>query len=49
MFAYGPADATAIPNPRHFLPHLNPGARFTRYLTTVLRLSYDNTKVMIDI
>jgi len=24
LFAYGPADATAIPRPRHFLPHLNP-------------------------
>jgi len=23
-FAYGPADATAIPKPRHLLPHLNP-------------------------
>jgi len=25
-----------------------PGARFTKYLTTILRLSYDNTKVTID-
>ena len=24
MFAYGPADATAIPKPRHLLPRLNP-------------------------
>jgi len=24
LFAYGPADATAIPKPRHLLPHLNP-------------------------
>ena len=23
LFAYGPADATAIPKPRHLLPHLN--------------------------
>ena len=23
LFAYGPADATAIPNPHHLLPHLN--------------------------
>jgi len=23
MFAYGPADATAIPKPPHLLPHLN--------------------------
>ena len=26
-----------------------PGARFTEYLTTILRLSYDNTKVKIDV
>jgi len=24
LFAYGPADATAIPKPRHLLPDLNP-------------------------
>ena len=24
MFAYGPADATAIPKPHHLLPHLDP-------------------------
>ena len=24
MFAYGPADAAAIPKPHHFLPHINP-------------------------
>ena len=24
FFAYGPADATAIPEPHHLLPHLNP-------------------------
>ena len=24
MFAYAPADATAIPKPHHLLPHLNP-------------------------
>ena len=24
MFAYGPADATAIPKPHHLLPHLSP-------------------------
>ena len=23
LFAYGPADATAIPEPHHLLPHLN--------------------------
>jgi len=26
-----------------------PGARFTKYLTTVLRLSYDNAKVITDL
>jgi len=25
------------------------GARFTKYLTTILRLSYDNAKVTIDL
>ena len=24
LFAYGPADATAMPKPHHVLPHLNP-------------------------
>jgi len=24
LFAYGPADATAVPKPHHLLPHLNP-------------------------
>ena len=28
LFAYGPADATAIPKPHHLLPHLNPGFIF---------------------
>jgi len=27
----------------------SPGARFTKYLTTILRLSYDNAKVTIDL
>jgi len=27
----------------------NAGARFTKYLTTILRLSYDNAKVTIDL
>jgi len=26
-----------------------PGARFTKYLTTILRLSYDNAKLTIDL
>jgi len=25
------------------------GARFTKYLTTILRLSYDNAKVMVNL
>jgi len=25
------------------------GARFTKYLTTIVRLSYDNAKVTIDV
>ena len=24
LFAFGPADATAIPKPHHLSPHLNP-------------------------
>ena len=27
----------------------HPGARFTKYLTTIIRLSYDNAKVTIDL
>jgi len=26
-----------------------PGARFTKYLTTILRLSYDNAEVTFDL
>ena len=26
-----------------------PGARFTKYLTTILRLSYDNVKVTVEL
>jgi len=29
--------------------HSRPGARFTKYLMTILRLSYDNAKVTIDL
>ena len=29
--------------------HGRPGARFTKYRTTILRLSYDNAKVTIDL
>jgi len=29
--------------------HYKPAARFTKYLTTILRLSYDNAKVTIDL
>ena len=31
------------------LVYLNNGAQFTKYLTTILRLSYDNAKVTIDL
>ena len=31
------------------LPEYSTGARFTKYLTTILRLSYDNAKVTIDL
>jgi len=35
---------------RHFARRNHiPGARFTKYLTTVLRLSYDNAKVTTDL
>jgi len=30
-------------------PYCESGARFTKYLTTILRLSYDNAKVTIDL
>ena len=29
--------------------HCRPGARFTKYLTTILRLSYDNERLTIDL
>ena len=29
--------------------HLRPGTRFTKYVTTILRLSYDNAEVTIDL
>jgi len=35
--------------PDQTLPRLRPGVRFTKYLTTILRLSYDNAKVTIDL
>ena len=35
LFAYGPAGATAIPNPHHLLPHLNPDW-FYLFLPSVL-------------
>jgi len=34
---------------RYKVYHYETGARFTKYLTTILRLSYDNAKVMIDL
>jgi len=32
-----------------FLLVARPGARFTKYVTTILRLPYDNAKVTIDL
>jgi len=45
LFAYGPADATAIPKPDHLLPHLNPdwfcpaNLAISVYFTTLLYIS----------
>ena len=39
LFAYGPADATAIPKPHHLLLHLNPDW-FYLSGTGLLRLSW---------
>jgi len=39
------ANLKNIPNS----PKYQPGARFTKYLTTILRLSYDNAKKSLDI
>jgi len=39
LFAYGPADATAIPKPHHFLPHLSRD-RFYLSGTGLPRLSW---------
>ena len=39
LFAYGPADATAIPKPRQLLPHWNPDW-FYLSGTCLLRLSW---------
>jgi len=36
LFAYGPADATAIPRPNHLLLHLNPVLLFWYWLTQVV-------------
>jgi len=45
LFAYGPADATAIPKPRHLLPHLNPDWFY--FSGTVLpRLSWKRVREM---
>ena len=48
---YRPADLPdAEPTvSKHFKVCMKSGARFTKYLTTVLRLSYDNAKVTIDL
>jgi len=36
LFAYGPADATAIPKPNHLLLHLNPVLLYWYWLTQVV-------------
>jgi len=41
LFAYGPADATAIPKPHHLLPHLNPDR-------SDLSFRYQLTQVVLD-
>jgi len=44
--------ASAINKPPQLIADMfcaEPRARFTKYLTTILRLSYDNAKVMIDL
>ena len=39
----------ALRSRRYIEDFYSPGARFTKYLTTVLRLSYVNAKVTIDL
>ena len=43
LFAYGPADATAIPKPHHLLPHSNPDW-FYLSGTGLLRLSWKRAR-----
>ena len=43
----GPAAAGSVCRTRCYVR--DSGARFTKYLTAVLRLSYDNAKVTIDL
>ena len=42
-------DATYVGRCERGQIHQRTGARFTKYLTTILRLSYDNAKVTIDL
>ena len=46
LFAYGPADATAIPKPHHLLPHLNPDW-FYLSGTGLFRLSWKRGRQMV--
>ena len=44
VYAYGPADATAIPKPHHLLPHLNPDW-FNLSSTSLPRLSWKRSRL----
>jgi len=46
LFAYGPADATASPNPHNLLPHLNPDW-FYLSSTVLPRLSWKKGKQVV--
>jgi len=46
LFAYGPADANASPNPHHLLPHLNPDW-FYLSSTGLPRLSWKKGKQVV--
>ena len=43
------SDTTQINNPVNIFRSNSTGARFTKYLTTILLLIYDNAKVTIDL
>jgi len=49
VVAFGAALATQLAQVGSSARLRSSGARFTKYLTTILRLSYDNAKVTIDL